>query len=1761
MKTGRSWPRPEYVDPASNLRTISNLLMGTDFKYQADLVYLLRQNEPDIPEICRLFALSKSDLSGWDDIVRELVMSDDEILLAWDNKRNTAANSGTWMHAMFEHLLNGYKIQPGPMHGELAAVIAFLSELGNMEVFRAEWCICAPEEDLAGSIDLVLKDKDADIFHLVDWKRSEKLQDKYVSYGKKMISPLHEVDDCQGQHYRLQLNIYKWILERYYNISVATMKVVCVHPRYLPGGFVDDVPEMQSIVGALMQCCRDKKTAISIHNTQGVADMKHMNSERPRQEIKERECEEAESDGIPPRQNSQDDIPDTLPFRVELPAPVHTQDDMETALERLMMEDDDTAGPLMTKRRRLMPGAATHAADCTTMFKRSLDIIKDTLDGYGPDVCLQPNTILQNTRKMLGNLHQKYPWLSEQLKRLIMVAAHMSEGKIGDKPMLPDAAAIVWMVEGDRHMRVHKGFLYIYDDDGCFLPFGGIPPEAVLHRIHDFFCCLEGLFRRMKPETRRGADRVAEAIVADLQNFETDLEFLDACRAATCKRSDVPAYSQRLDAPGPEEEGEAPDPRHAGCDAGEVWTMDLAERSWKVSCTMKQELMQTRMVALLVEWCESEDRRSSTICYEDICFAYDRPGSLHSVEVIRKGPQNDCYVRIPHPLLDPVLDANMERLQKFYERTFWCNLDVFKCFQAAAAIAKRGLNVDRCFIGISPGGVGQSLYSLHLSEMYKHNHAFFDPNIWHLDEELRKQVESFARCFILTGQEAPETSKKLHIDLYKKTISGDGIMGRKPYGYTTRMFQTIGWTRLEVNRVMAFMGVSNNNFNSMFRRSFVWKAKARFVHGKFLKHYPDHEQDGIFEADPSLNKFLVTSQASVAGLKLQWAFEVDHSKEDCYQLIENYCNGGDNYLTEDVMRDACGLPVRLRQVHEQEGLGNLLAADQESADEQQERDTAWNNLRDFLMAHMLDSDLDVMTYYEFKKLSFKPKEHPNLAKGAMWDQLLEQGVVRTAIVRGKTSKEKPGAFIPKFTFGRKHGDICPQPPLDSVRMSFEEEHDVGLAIRYAYSCRGRSLNMETMKKLYTSLMPPSRKGRRTAEQDEIRAKYQTILRKLDDHEQALQKLVVTKQRRLREKKSVEEQGRGPTSQDASDARMGTSWKQTRAVTYGYSEKQEYSVRARRYTTNGGVQAMSRRLQYHAVDGHTVDLDIQNCCLTLLQQIMTKVKPCPPMSDDLVGLLNRLVTDRAGVLQQLGLHIVEGKEIINTVLNGGNPPASLKSHDIVRGLQRMSQYFRWMACNLLHDDYMSLAENKQKTFPSSTIMSLMWTSIEDVILRSWTEHVLQNPNKPGHLSLHFDGIRVSADHIGESQEDYIKACQDAIYKHTGFQVKIVAKKHSSFIELVKSKGTHANALTNVPAILLQAGNCIPCALWHVVPLSRPTVTTAISDEALPRNVEATKLRYRDYRSLASLCSVDLACCVGLPASHIKSFLLHYEGDGIPHCVAVRVDGPGVSATVIDGATVYRLDMKTLQEMHCAAVDHSTMVSYWKRDPKDKLDDKAALLLDMVAGARDNSDDSQEDVGGQEASSRGYNRFTGDENDAPVICDNILPSLCRERDAVMENLVNMAPMVDGRRRCPFCPFRSFAQLRLLRTHVHKHHTAKNQFVYSGTKQVKVILALYDHAASSQTSVSDFLQASASLMRRTIEPALGERISYIDKQIRLVLDAAGPRYVNLSAIGSTLHVRRARNLYYTHSFADQLLREMIMGHAQVPGITAVCRMTFFL
>ena len=87
---------------------------------------------------------------------------------------------------------------------------------------------------------------------LFDWKRAKALHGKYQNPFQKMLSPLEHIDDCSGMHYRLQLNSYRYILQKYYNVQVVAMYVVSTHPDNTDGAFVDKVPLMENETKSLM---------------------------------------------------------------------------------------------------------------------------------------------------------------------------------------------------------------------------------------------------------------------------------------------------------------------------------------------------------------------------------------------------------------------------------------------------------------------------------------------------------------------------------------------------------------------------------------------------------------------------------------------------------------------------------------------------------------------------------------------------------------------------------------------------------------------------------------------------------------------------------------------------------------------------------------------------------------------------------------------------------------------------------------------------------------------------------------------------------------------------------------------------------------------------------------------------------------------------------------------------------------------------------------------------------------------------------------------------------------------------------------------------------------------------------------------------------------------------------------------------------------------------------------------------------------------
>ena len=155
------------------------------------------------------------------------LVSEEDILHAWDGNGKVQRKRGTLMHFHIEQFLNGCVIEP-PCSPEFAQFLALHEEvIQDQQVpVRTELSVYSKGLNVAGQIDAVLKQAD-DTFALWDWKRSKLL--RYDSRSQ-MKEPLEHLPDVNAWHYFLQLNIYRHILQEDYGLAVSAMHLGVFHP-------------------------------------------------------------------------------------------------------------------------------------------------------------------------------------------------------------------------------------------------------------------------------------------------------------------------------------------------------------------------------------------------------------------------------------------------------------------------------------------------------------------------------------------------------------------------------------------------------------------------------------------------------------------------------------------------------------------------------------------------------------------------------------------------------------------------------------------------------------------------------------------------------------------------------------------------------------------------------------------------------------------------------------------------------------------------------------------------------------------------------------------------------------------------------------------------------------------------------------------------------------------------------------------------------------------------------------------------------------------------------------------------------------------------------------------------------------------------------------------------------------------------------------------------------------------------------------------
>mgnify|MGYP001970820330 CR=1 FL=1 len=240
MKTARTqaWPRLEYVEDAQPLGDAAvpvdrGVLLTAGGKTLAalqphafeapcppgevrDLLHRLA------PKVCEI------DDAEVHTFARERTA--EEISSGWKRKGMIASHRGTEAHYQAELYFNGL---PCRMEDPEVAIVRdfcarHLLPRGIVAHATEKEIYCA-DADLAGSIDLILWDGTRGVYHIVDHKRSDKLQSDLRGYGK-MLPPFSHLDDCKGAAYALQTSIYQYILERDYGMTFGERILLSLHP-------------------------------------------------------------------------------------------------------------------------------------------------------------------------------------------------------------------------------------------------------------------------------------------------------------------------------------------------------------------------------------------------------------------------------------------------------------------------------------------------------------------------------------------------------------------------------------------------------------------------------------------------------------------------------------------------------------------------------------------------------------------------------------------------------------------------------------------------------------------------------------------------------------------------------------------------------------------------------------------------------------------------------------------------------------------------------------------------------------------------------------------------------------------------------------------------------------------------------------------------------------------------------------------------------------------------------------------------------------------------------------------------------------------------------------------------------------------------------------------------------------------------------------------------------------------------------------------
>ncbi len=250
LKNKNKHPRDDHIsfDEGPHIYTIDG---------ESDFMSVTTWNHCHFPKFDADKVITNMKLGkNWNENNKYWGMTDDEIKMMWKTSGKESADMGTALHNKIECFYNKMDVEDDDTL-EWGYFKKFHQDHINLKPYRTEWMVWDNELKFAGAIDMIFENEDGTL-SIYDWKRTKDISKIGFKGESATTKCIEHLPHSKFWHYSLQLNTYKYLLEKNYDKIIKDMYLIRLHPNNKNNTYEKlRVPDLSDEINDLMELRRN----------------------------------------------------------------------------------------------------------------------------------------------------------------------------------------------------------------------------------------------------------------------------------------------------------------------------------------------------------------------------------------------------------------------------------------------------------------------------------------------------------------------------------------------------------------------------------------------------------------------------------------------------------------------------------------------------------------------------------------------------------------------------------------------------------------------------------------------------------------------------------------------------------------------------------------------------------------------------------------------------------------------------------------------------------------------------------------------------------------------------------------------------------------------------------------------------------------------------------------------------------------------------------------------------------------------------------------------------------------------------------------------------------------------------------------------------------------------------------------------------------------------------------------------------------------